>query len=132
MTCESNIDGKNIFYIFLVIAIILFLIYYLKKQYLKEDFQGQLVRDADKFDQEVFTDMSTYYNLQDIDDNGNIIVEPGIETCLKNCDGNCLEFDVSGLAFCFPPKKKVYKPEYLCDDRCLNTDRLSFPNLFRK
>lgn len=32
----------------------------------------------------------------------NEIVEEGIYKCLKDCQGNCVEFGYTGTAYCFP------------------------------
>lgn len=98
----------------IIILIVLFIIMYIygynrKKCYLENfastDIMGMPVErqplEPDFMDDPVFTDVKTYLN--DIDNN-NQIQNLGINKCLSQCDGKCVEFGVSGTAFCFPNK----------------------------
>lgn len=40
----------------------------------------------------------------------------GIEKCIEECDGNCVEYGVSGLAFCYDNKPEVQSYENLDSD----------------
>lgn len=115
MTCNYNI-----LYAILIVIIIIFTIKYFDDKYSKNEM----------FEQEVFSDnVVTYKNTEKFDKSQNVIVESGIDKCVKNCNGNCLELGYTGLSFCFP--NKTYKQKYMCDDNCLNTDHLSYPNIVR-
>lgn len=42
------------------------------------------------------------YNNELID---NIVIESGIDKCINKCEGNCVEWGVTGVGVCFPPEK---------------------------
>lgn len=48
-----------------------------------------------------FSDVLMYHGS--IDKDGNII-DSGIERCIKNCDGRCIEYGLTTTAVCFPTK----------------------------
>ncbi len=53
----------------------------------------------DIIDDPLFKDVKTYNN----DDNPYILGQRnGLEKCLDECEGRCVEFGVTGIAFCFP------------------------------
>ena len=50
----------------------------------------------------VFSNVIVYNN----DDNPYVEGEQnGLDKCLENCDGKCIEFGITGIATCFPNKK---------------------------
>lgn len=69
-------------------------------------------RDHSILDDPLFGDVKEYQN----DDDGRL----GIDKCLENCKGNCLEFGVTGIAYCFPRDNPI-KANY-------NTTLRSFDN----
>jgi hypothetical protein len=47
----------------------------------------------------LFSNVALYNN----DDNPYVLgEESGLEKCMNQCDGNCVEFGVTGIAYCFP------------------------------
>lgn len=47
----------------------------------------------------LFSDVILYNN----DENPYVAgEESGLEKCLDNCDGNCVEYGVTGITYCFP------------------------------
>jgi len=51
-------------------------------------------------DDSLFTQVVTYENDDYPYGNGNKL---GIEKCIENCPGKCVEFGVTGIGYCFPP-----------------------------
>lgn len=51
------------------------------------------------FTDPMFSDIIKY--MSTINDN-NEVVESGVEKCLKNCEGNCIEYGFTGVGICFP------------------------------
>ena len=61
---------------------------------------------SNTYEDKLFTDMITYEN----DPDGGQI---GLDKCLAECQGNCLEFGQTGLAWCFPGSKGETPPNYI-------------------
>ncbi len=55
-------------------------------------------------DDRLFGDVTTYQN--DLEDLG----KTGLDKCIENCNGNCVEFGVTGVATCF--HKTNFPTEY--------------------
>jgi hypothetical protein len=53
----------------------------------------------DLLDDSLFNHVVTYENDDDPYDSGSKL---GIEKCLENCAGKCVEFGVTGIGHCFP------------------------------
>ncbi len=84
--------------VLIIILIIIFFECHQKKEHLTQTLESKIDLLADP----LFSDVTLYKN----DDNP---YEPGQKTgyekCLRNCNkGTCVEFGLSGAAFCFPPK----------------------------
>ncbi len=68
----------------------------------------------------LFADVVTYEN--DID--GRL----GIDKCLENCSGKCLEYGITGTAYCFSnPDTTTFTKEI--EQKFNNTSKLSYPNM---
>jgi hypothetical protein len=51
------------------------------------------------YDDALFDDVKSYEN------DPNDALNTGVYKCLDNCDGNCVEYGMTGLAYCFPKNK---------------------------
>jgi hypothetical protein len=51
------------------------------------------------FSDPMFSDIQQYSNTIN---EKNIVVESGVEKCIKNCEGNCIEYGYTGIGICFP------------------------------
>jgi phage pi2 protein 07 len=80
----------------MIIIILVYLISDINETFIPERdktiWYGYDVRDDD-----IFREIKTYENT---------VNEYGIERCLKECEGGCVEYGVSGVAYCFPKEKK--------------------------
>jgi hypothetical protein len=56
----------------------------------------------DLLDDSLFANMIVYNNDDDPYENGSKL---GIEKCLDNCSGKCVEFGITGIGYCFQPDK---------------------------
>jgi hypothetical protein len=54
----------------------------------------------DLLDDSLFSNVVTYNNDDDPYECGSKL---GIEKCLENCPGRCIEFGITGIGYCFPP-----------------------------
>ena len=66
--------------------------------YSSEDF-ADITDSYSIFTDPMFSDIIKY--MSTISDN-NKVVESGVEKCLKNCEGNCIEYGFTGVGICFP------------------------------
>lgn len=57
------------------------------------------IRKIDFLEDPTFGDVIVYNNDENPYEEGQ---QSGLKKCLTNCDGRCVEFGVSGIAFCFP------------------------------
>ena len=64
------------------------------------NFNGRLALDDQYFYDKLF-DSTTYYDNNYDYDTGDLI-KTGWEKCKMECSGNCVEYFVSGTAYCFP------------------------------
>jgi len=87
---------------FLIILIFVLLLAYCCKINKLENFdvpEHGYVHRPDIMEDPLFKDVKTYNN----DDNPYMLGQRnGLEKCLNECEGRCVEFGVTGLAFCFP------------------------------
>jgi len=84
----------------LVILLVIFLLSFLYDRSTIEGldtFNGRMMIDDQYFYDKVFDDVSYYPNEYDEDK-----VYPGVYRCTMECPGNCVEYGVSGNAYCFP------------------------------
>jgi hypothetical protein len=51
------------------------------------------------YDDKLFDDVISYEN------DPNDSLNTGVYKCLTDCSGNCVEYGMTGLAYCFPPEK---------------------------
>jgi hypothetical protein len=90
---------KDHLFILLLILIIVGFIYYTNKKD-KEKFEGLKIEDiktgTTSFDDKLFNDVVMYKS--DTKDT----TKAGIFECLEKCKGNCVEYGITGNAFCFP------------------------------
>jgi len=90
---------KDHLFILLLILIIVGFIYYTNKKD-KEKFGGLKIEDIKtgtmSFDDKLFNDVVMYKS--DTKDTA----KAGIFECLEKCKGNCVEYGITGNAFCFP------------------------------
>ena len=66
--------------------------------YASEEF-ADITDDNSIFTDPMFSDIIKY--MSTISDK-NIVTESGVEKCLKNCEGNCMEYGFTGVGICFP------------------------------
>jgi hypothetical protein len=66
-------------------------------------YQGKRRDGYDLLDDSLFTKVITYNNDDDPYECGSKL---GIEKCLENCPGRCIEFGITGIGYCFPPDKE--------------------------
>lgn len=85
------------YYIIIIIIIIGILVFF--EDNIKEHFKPTIeytIRNGYDFkDDKIFNDVYSYENDQNLE----IL---GIDKCLKDCNGNCVEYGQTGTAFCFP------------------------------
>ena len=63
---------------------------------------------SDTFDDPLFSDVKFYMG------DGTLDGEIGLEKCIKNCtNGNCVEYGVTGDAYCFPNEYESVKKKFL-------------------
>jgi len=90
---------KDHLFILLLILIIVGFIYYTNKKD-KENFEALKIEDiktgTSSFDDKLFNDVVMYKS--DTKDTA----KAGIFECLEKCKGNCVEYGITGNAFCFP------------------------------
>ncbi len=72
-----------------------------------DELQKEHVYDGKKFtDDALFKDIIYFENIDIIDG------ETGLEKCFKSCKGVCVEFGVTGNAYCFPSDDTEIKQQY--------------------
>jgi hypothetical protein len=102
---------NNIFIIVLVLVIVYILCLSNNTNQNTEKFESKYVandniylgrrRDGyDLLDDSLFNNVITYNNDDDPYECGSKL---GIEKCLENCPGRCIEFGITGIGYCFPP-----------------------------
>ena len=111
------------FPIIVCVIVILILIYIiLVKLHIVEGFGDEITvkKTHDILDlSKQFDDLITYEN----DADGRI----GLDKCIENCNGYCVEYGLTGVAHCFPardPQVKNFDGLIVQNDR-----KLSFPNI---
>lgn len=84
----------------LILVLIVLLIYFGISRIENLDLSGSgYVHRPDIMEDPLFKDVKTYNN----DDNPYMLGQKnGLEKCLDECKGRCVEFGVTGIAFCFP------------------------------
>lgn len=112
---------KKIIYITILIVCV-FILYQLnsnsKENYTKIDNQQFRVNSeiesikiregSDTFDDPLFSDVIFYMG------DGTLDGEIGIEKCIKKCkNGNCVEYGITGDAYCFPSDYESVNKKYL-------------------
>lgn len=99
---------------YLVIIALLISIIYVSCSFENEHFENKYIvndhiylgrrRDGyDLLDDSLFNQVITYENDDDPYSCGSKL---GIEKCLENCPGKCIEFGVTGIGYCFPPDER--------------------------
>lgn len=66
-------------------------------------FNGRMAIDDQYFYDKLFDNVVYYPNEYNNDYELNDITSTGIEKCKKECQGNCVEFGQSSIAYCFNP-----------------------------
>jgi len=61
------------------------------------------------YEDKLFTDVKTYENDETVDAGG--YGRLGVDKCIQECKGSCVEFGVTGLTWCFPEKN--IPPNYI-------------------
>jgi hypothetical protein len=69
--------------------------------------------DFSIFSDPMFSDIEKYMNTIN---NKNKVIESGVEKCLKNCEGNCIEYGVTGIGICFPSNWIAPTTEQIAED----------------
>lgn len=62
-------------------------------------YQGRRREGIDLMDDSLFKDIVVYSNDEDPYEPGGRL---GIDKCLDECPGKCVEFGVTGIGYCFP------------------------------
>jgi hypothetical protein len=113
------------FYILTIVIIgLMFIGYILYDKYypVKEKFGDKLsIRQTHEIldPKKQFTDMIVYDN----DPSGRI----GLDKCIENCNGYCVEFGQTGAAYCYPAREPESRD--FTGDIVPNEKQLSYPNL---
>ena len=102
---------KNIYIILIIILLIIILLLSNKNEHykvIKADVDTKNNRSklpkkgvrqgSDALDGMLFEDVNLYESEPVVDG------EYGLEKCIKNCKGMCVEFGITGDAYCFPKK----------------------------
>jgi hypothetical protein len=100
---------KNIYIILIIVFILILILLSNKNEYynvIKADsdnktFSSKLAQkgvrqNSDALDGMLFEDVNLYESEHVVDG------ELGLEKCIKNCKGMCVEFGMTGDAYCFP------------------------------
>lgn len=100
---------KNIYIILIIVLLIIILLISNKNEYFEiikansdmSKFSSKLSQKgikqgSDALDGMLFEDVNLYQSEAVIDG------ELGLEKCIKNCKGMCVEFGMTGDAYCFP------------------------------
>jgi hypothetical protein len=91
---------EHLFILLLILIIIGFIYYTNKSQKEREKFEGlklvNIESGTNSFDDKLFNDVVMYKS--DTKDTA----KAGIYECLEKCKGNCVEYGITGNAFCFP------------------------------
>ena len=94
--------NKNIFFLIIIFVLIYYCSYKIENLEIDSTQKGD-TKKIEILDDTLFNDVVTYHNDDDpYSENGKI----GLEKCLDNCIGNCVEFGVTGTTLCFPSEKK--------------------------
>ena len=64
-------------------------------------FNGRMAVNDMYFADKVFDNVVYYPNTYEEDDELNNVVNTGWLKCKEQCNGNCIEFGLSGASFCF-------------------------------
>lgn len=83
--------------IILVILLILLFVFVLSKKENYADSQSSN-KDSDPLHSDLFNDVKLYAGDKTLDG------ELGLEKCIKECNGMCVEYGMTGDAYCFPKK----------------------------
>ena len=80
----------------------------------------------------LFSDIVFYPNDDDVDTGGRI----GLDKCFQSCQGNCIEYGVTGTAYCFPSEfnqgsfqTRLYNTEDVLGNVDTKPEGFLFPNL---
>lgn len=65
------------------------------------NFNGRMAIDDQYFYDKLFDNVVYYPNEYLKDESMNEVVKTGMEKCQQECQGNCVEYYVSGNAYCF-------------------------------
>jgi hypothetical protein len=116
----SNNKMSNKFLLITIIIIAVIILYNLniQEKYTKignqqfrvnsEIEQIKIREGSDTFDDPLFSDVVFYMG------DGTLEGEIGLEKCLKQCkNGNCVEYGVTGDAYCFPNDYESVKKKFL-------------------
>lgn len=108
--------------IFIVIAILVLIVVYKYQTQITElfgdDTSVQKIPDIIDLTKQ-FEDLVVYNN----DPDGRI----GLDKCIENCKGYCVEYGLTGSAYCFPVKETT--PKDFDGMIVQNEQKLSFPNV---
>jgi hypothetical protein len=62
---------------------------------------------------QMITDDTLFNDTKLIKGDGTLTGEIGLEKCIKTCDGMCVEYGITGDAFCFPRDDSSAKDKYV-------------------
>ena len=82
----------------------------------KEQDEKEQDEKEQRFDK-IFEKVDYYPNLYDnslIKENIiSELISTGIDKCNKECSGTCVEFGITGIAYCFNPIEKKYSRQFI-------------------
>uniref|UniRef100_A0A6C0EEQ8 Uncharacterized protein n=1 Tax=viral metagenome TaxID=1070528 RepID=A0A6C0EEQ8_9ZZZZ len=88
-------------YVLLLFCIVLFIILYNNTEHF-DNATDEIAKKEFVYEGAKLTDDALFKDLIIYDNDGTLDGELGIEKCSKNCKGNCVEYGVSGIGWCFP------------------------------
>ncbi len=65
-------------------------------------FNGRMSIDDQYFYDKVFDDVTYFPNEYGMDYSLNDVMLSGMDNCRQKCTGNCVEYGIHGVAYCFP------------------------------
>jgi hypothetical protein len=90
--------------ILILLLILIFILLLNKKENYKNNQNKDIIQGSEPLEGKLFDDVIMIKGAKTLEG------ELGLEKCIKNCDGMCVEYGMTGDAFCFP--KKTYEQKF--------------------
>ena len=88
-----NININNLLCLIILFLLIIYYIYHCKIENFENSNTATILEDP------LFKDIIIFNNDENPYEKGQKI---GLTKCLDECNGTCVEFGISGIAYCFP------------------------------